>query len=75
MVGGQVLTTDVMANLLDRTIQALQRSLAAETAESLALTMHFPTAWDPYFRPTMTVLDVYHFATQHFDHHRQQLTL
>jgi hypothetical protein len=73
--GGQVLTTRAMAALLDRTIQALQRSLAAETAQSLALTMHFPTAWDPYFQPTMTVLDVYHFATQHFDHHRRQLTL
>jgi hypothetical protein len=73
--GGQVLTTGAMTALLDRTIQALQRSLAAETAQSLALTMHFPTAWDPYFKPTMSVLDVYHFATQHFDHHRRQLTL
>jgi hypothetical protein len=73
--GGQVLTTRAMAGLLDRTIQALQRSLAAETDQSLARTMHFPTAWDPYFKPTMSVLDVYHFATQHFDHHRRQLTL
>jgi hypothetical protein len=23
----------------------------------------------------MSVLDVYHFGTQHFDHHRRQLTL
>jgi hypothetical protein len=73
--GGQMLTTRAMAALLDRTIEALQRRLAAETAQSLALTMHFPTAWDPYFKPTMSVLDVYHFATQHFDHHRRQLTL
>ena len=73
--GGQVLSTHAMAALLDRTIQALHRSLADETAQSLALAMHFPTAWDPYFKPTMSVLDVYHFATQHFDHHRQQLTL
>jgi hypothetical protein len=64
-----------MAALLDRTIRALQRSLAAETAQSLALTMHFPTAWDPYFTPTMSVLDVSHFAAQHFDHHRRQLIL
>jgi hypothetical protein len=73
--GGQVLTTHAIAALLDRTIQALHRSLAAETAQSLVLTMHFPTAWDPYFKPTMSVLDVYHFGTQHFDHHRRQLTL
>ena len=73
--GGQALTPRAMAALLDRTIAGLQRSLAAETDQSLAHTMHFPTAWDPYFKPTMTVLDVYHFATQHFDHHRRQLTL
>jgi DinB superfamily len=72
--GGQILTTRAMAALLDRTIDALQRRLATETDASLALTMHFPTAWDPYFKPTMSVLDVYHFGTQHFDHHRRQLT-
>ena len=74
-VGGQILSTRVMAALLDRAIRTLQRSLAAETQQSLALTMHFPTDWDPYFNPTMTVLDVYHFGTQHFDHHRRQLAL
>ena len=73
--GGQVLTTRAMTKLLDRTIAELQRTLAAETDQSLARTMHFPTAWDPYFTPTMSVLDVYHFGTQHFDHHRRQLTL
>jgi hypothetical protein len=73
--GGQLLTTRTQAVLLDRTIDALQRRLAAETEASLALAMHFPTAWDPYFTPTMSVLDVYHFATQHYDHHRRQLDL
>ena len=75
VMGGQILTTRAMAALLDRTLRALQRSLSAETATGLALTVHFPTAWDPYFTPTMSVLDVYHFGTQHFDHHRRQLTL
>jgi len=73
--GGQLLTPSAQAALLDRTIAALQRKLAAETDTSLALSMHFPTAWDPYFKPTMSVLDVYHFATQHYDHHRRQLDL
>jgi hypothetical protein len=73
--GGQLLTTRGQAALLDRTIDVLQRKLAAETDESLARSMHFPTAWDPYFKPTMNVLDVYHFATQHYDHHRRQLGL
>jgi hypothetical protein len=73
--GGQILTTRAQAALLDRTIDVLQRKLAGETEASLALAMHFPTAWDPYFKPTMSVLDVYHFATQHYDHHRRQLDL
>jgi hypothetical protein len=37
--------------------------------------MASPTDWDYYVRPMMSVLDVYHFGTQHFDHHRRQLTL
>ena len=68
-------STVAMVALLDRTVRALHRNLSTETDESLARTMHFPTAWDPDFKPTMSVLDVYHFGTQHFDHHRRQLTL
>jgi hypothetical protein len=73
--GGHLLTPQAMTKLLDRTMQALHRNLDRETARTLTLTMHFPTDWDPYFRPTMSVLDVYHYGTQHFDHHRHQLTL
>jgi hypothetical protein len=40
-----------------------------------AAASHFPPAWDPYFRDVMTVADVYHYGTQHFEYHRQQLTL
>ena len=67
--GGQVLPKTVMAASDDRTVHALQRKLSGETEENLALTMHFPTSWDPYFRDTMSVADVYHYGTQHFDHH------
>ena len=73
--GGQLLTTRALVALLDRTIDALQQRLAAETDANLALAMHFPTAWDPYFTPVMSLLDVYHFGTQHYDHHRRQLTV
>jgi hypothetical protein len=73
--GGQVLPNRAMIALMDRTIRGLQRSLAAATEETLRLTMHFPPAWDPYFRDTMNVFEVYHYGTQHFDHHRMQLTL
>ena len=49
--------------------------LAGQDERSLGLRMTFPTSWDPYFTDTMTVLEVYHFATQHFTHHQHQLTL
>ena len=37
--------------------------------------MHFPVDWDPYFRDYMTVQDVLHYGTEHYRHHRRQLTL
>ena len=74
-VAARLLTPRTITALLDRTVGSLRHRLAAETARDLALSMHMPTGWDPYFTPTMSVLDVYHFGTQHFDHHRRQLTL
>lgn len=73
--GGGLLTPPTMARWMDRSVEVLQRRLGRETETSLGLVMHFPTAWDPYFAPTMTVLDVYHYGTRHYDHHRRQLTL
>jgi hypothetical protein len=37
--------------------------------------MSFPVRWDPYFADRMSLADVYHYPTLHFDHHRRQLTL
>jgi hypothetical protein len=73
--GGTVLTPRAMAALLDRTIAALQQNLAREDQRDLGLRMAFPTSWDPYFTGTITVLEVYHFGSEHFTHHRRQLTL
>ena len=60
---------------LDRTIAALHRHLDRETDEALARRMHFPVGWDPFFTDRMSLLDVYHYGTEHFDFHRRQLTL
>jgi hypothetical protein len=73
--GGEVIPKSIMIKLMERTIHSLQHKLDGETEKGLALTMHFPTRWDPYFQDTMSVLDVYHYGTQHFDHHHKQLTL
>ena len=59
----------------NRVITVLHRRLDRETDESLARHMHFPVDWDPFFRETMTLLDVYHYGTEHFDFHAHQLTL
>ena len=37
--------------------------------------MHFPTGWDPFFTDRMSLADVYHHGTQHFDFHARQLAL
>jgi hypothetical protein len=73
--GGQLLSPRRMTMLMDSTVDVIGRRLAAETPAGLALTMHFPTRWDPYFQPTMSVLDIYHYGTQHYDHHHRQLSM
>jgi len=64
-----------LARHMDRTIAALHRHLDRESDEALDRRMRFPTGWDPFFADTMSLLDVYHYGTQHFDFHRHQLTL
>ncbi|MEP6630027.1 MAG: DinB family protein [Lapillicoccus sp.] len=73
--GARVLGYVRMEPLMDRTIAALQASLDQELDVQLARSMHFPVGWDPYFLEVMTVSEVYHYPTQHYRHHRRQLTL
>jgi len=74
-MGGAVLSPQHMGALFDRVVAALHRRLDAEDEADLARGMYYPTRWDPFFRNFMTLADVYHFPTQHFDFHRRQLTL
>lgn len=74
--GAVVFRGNRMAVKLDRTIASLHRHLDAETDLALARGMHFPPGWDPLFTEhTMALREVYHYATQHFDLHQQQLSL
>ena len=75
LFGARVLGYTRMQRLMDRVTRRLQSSLRTQSERSLARSMHFPVGWDPYFEEVMTLLEVYHYATQHYDHHRQQLTL
>ncbi|HET8614294.1 MAG TPA: DinB family protein, partial [Actinomycetales bacterium] len=73
--GALVIHGPRLSRQLDRSIDRLHRCLDAESAETLTRAMHFPVRWDPFFRPTMTVAQVYHYGTEHYDYHREQLTL
>ena len=72
--GGTVLSPRTMVRLMDNTIRHLRHRLTRESEDALELAMHFPVGWDPYFKNVMTVADVYLYPTQHYDHHRRQLT-
>ena len=73
--GALVFNHDRMGTKLDRVTTALERRLDAETSADLGRGMSFPTRWDPYFKDWMSVADVYHYATVHFEAHRRQLTI
>ena len=64
-----------MGRRFDRVIAKLLRHLDRESDSELSRGMHYPTSWDPYFKTYMTLADVYRYPTQHFEHHRRQLTL
>lgn len=64
-----------LIRLMDGVIASLHRHLDAESGARLARAMHFPVDWDPFFRDSMTVLEVLHYGTEHFEFHRGQLTL
>ena len=73
--GARVLGHAGMERVMDRVTGSLTDTLEHASAEQLRRGMHFPVDWDPYFRDFMTVQDLLHYATQHYQHHRGQLTL
>lgn len=64
-----------MGRLCDHTINHLVVSLEREPEQRLRRGMPFPTSWDPYFRPFMTLAQVYEYPVLHYAHHRAQLAL
>ena len=64
-----------MQRRFDRVCDQLARWLARESERGLARGMCMPTRWDPFFKPCMTLREVYHYPTQHFEFHRRQLAL
>ena len=73
--GARVFSRRRLTGKLDRVTMALERRLRAETSARLGSGMRYPMRWDPFFRDFMTLADIYHYPTQHFDFHQRQLTL
>jgi hypothetical protein len=74
-LGARVFSARRMGGLCDRVVTRLCRSLEREPERNLGTGMPFPTSWDPYFAPYMTLVDVYRYPALHCEHHRRQLTL
>ena len=64
-----------MTTKLDDVTFAMERRLRAQASSRLRSGMHYPVRWDPFFKDFMTLADLYHYPTQHFDFHQRQLTL
>lgn len=64
-----------MGHLLDRTVKAIVQELREEPEKRLATGMPFPTRWDPFFQPFMSLGELYRYPTQHYRFHRIQLTI
>ena len=74
VAGPRLLGYAGMGRRLDRVVAKLLHHLDGESDSELSRGMHYPTSWDPYFKAYMTLADVYRYPTQHFEHHRRQLT-
>lgn len=72
--GGALFTPEAMRRRMELVTRRLERDMDRQSERSLARGMYYPTRWDPYFREYMTLADIYHYPTQHFDHHDRQLS-
>lgn len=73
--GAKAFPTQRMTRMMDQLTTALEEGLRAETSTRLLSGMHYPERWDPFFKDFMTLADLYHYPTQHFEFHERQLAL
>jgi hypothetical protein len=73
--GARIIPRSHLGSRFDRVITALRDGLEAEHDATLRRGMFYPTTWDPFFTGYLTLADLYRYPTQHFNHHRKQLTL
>lgn len=71
--GGRVMSPARMVRWMNSVTARIERDMDRQDAAALGRGMHFPARWDPYFTDVMTLAQVYHYPTEHFDHHDRQL--
>lgn len=74
-LGTKVYNHKRMGPKFDRTIASISKRLDRVSETDLHRGMHYPTQWDPFFQDYMTLADIFHYPTQHFDFHLHQLSL
>lgn len=72
-VGARLLSREAITRLFDRVHAQITRRLGELSDRELGRGMHFPTRWDPRFRPVMTAEDLLHYPVAHLEHHVRQL--
>jgi hypothetical protein len=75
VIGGRGATLRRLNRMFTNVTATLGRRLARTTQMNLQRTMAFPTRWDPFFTEQMSLLDIYHYPTEHYQFHRAQLTI
>jgi hypothetical protein len=64
-----------MVTAMDRVTARLGAAARPASDRGLQRGMCFPTRWDPFFPDYMTVAELYHYPTRHFEFHAHQLNL
>lgn len=75
VIGARIYPEGRLLRKLDAVVACLEHRLQAEDSETMQRSMAFPVRWDPFFKTSMTVADVYRYPTHHFTFHQRQLTL
>jgi hypothetical protein len=73
-LGAKLFHPGSLGRKYDRAHASLLKKLDSLKEADLERGMYYPTRWDPLMKEFMTVEDVFHYMTTHFNHHLDQLS-
>jgi hypothetical protein len=71
--GARILGRVGILRQFDRVHARILARLQRTQSRDWALTMHYPTRWDPRFRTDMRLADLFQYPIDHLRHHRSQI--